>query len=320
MEKLPYENDTIYRAVETLLVQGLLSKGKDGILKVSPDYNSHKQRELFVKALSHGIDPEMLMRKNTLAVWNATKVERTLSEIQQETSLSKKWIARIVSYLEEAGLVILRKRKPISAVMNPDHELNTLLAAIVNQDRDHTILFISESAPFEEQLLNAVDLEKALFEKIDDGLAVKNTGFLVKGDHFKILENVDKEPGFEGLFLLKIVTQKGVENDCIQLIAQRKIQYHSLLQLAMKKNLVNIVGCYLDILKDIRSSLIDQNVITEFHRETEPSRSRSRSSWPVFLEEEQQYGKGGWETKFEEKWGVDLYLDMGAIRHGVRAV
>jgi len=317
--KLPYEKDTIYRAVEKLLLNENLSKGKDGILRVSPDYESQKLRELYVKALSYGIDPEMLMRKSTLAVLNAAKVERTLTEIHRETSLSKKWIGRILSFLDEAGLVTILKRKPIIAVNNPDHELNTILAAIIDQDLGHNRFFITESVPFEEQLLDAVNLEKALFEKIDDGLAVKDTGFLVKGERFKILENVDHEPGLEELFLIRIQTQKGVENDCIRLIAHGKLNYNNLRQLAINKNLLNIVGCYLDIVNDIRK-LVDPQIITIFRKKCNLSRNAPRSSWPIFLREEKKYGKAGWEEVYEEKWSVDLYLDIGAIRHGVRAV
>lgn len=317
--KLPYRNNTIYNAVETLLHQGRLTKGKDGYVRVSPDYHSQKQRELYVKALSNGIDPDLLMRDSTWKIIEAIQIEKTLSEIHQETSLSKKWIAKVLSFLEEVEMVIIRKRKPIIAVMNPDHELILILSAIIHKDTDPDTFFIPESAPFEEQLLDDLNLERVLFEKIDDGLAVKNTGFIVKGDRFRILENVGHESGFEGLFLHKIQTLKGVENDCIHLIALRKVNYTTLLTLAMKKDMVNIVGCYLDILNDIRP-LVSPDIITMFYSESKRSRTMSSSQRTTFLKEERRYGKAGWEKHYEEKWGVDLYLDLGAIRHGVRAV
>jgi len=317
--KLPYKRDTIYRAVETLLIHGNLSKGKDGSLRVSPDYESQKLRELYVKALSYGIDPEILMRKNTHAVLNATKVEKTLSEIHWETSLSKKWIARILSFLKEAGLVTILKRKPIIAISNPKHELNTILEAIFKQPEDSTAFIIMESGPFEEQFLDAVNLEKILYEKIDDGLAVKDTGFLVKGEQFKILENVDHELGLEELFLIRILTLKGVENDCIRLIVHGSINYDTLMQLAIEKNLLNIVGCYLDIINDIEK-LIEPKIIAMFLNKSRQFKNVSHFSRPIFLKEEKKYGKAGWETNYEEKWGIDLYLDIGAIRHGVRGV
>lgn len=318
--KLPYAKDTIYRAIEMLVINGRLVKGKDGTLMVSPYYDSQKQREVYMKALSYGIDPEILMRKSTLAVWSAMRDESTLSEIRLETNLSKKWISRLLSFLETARLIIFIKRKPIKAVINQEHELTAILDGIVRENEEPDILFISESAPYEERLLDRVNLEKALFEKIDDGLAVKNTGFLVKGERFTIFENVDQEMGFEELFLRKLGMQKGVESDCIQLIAQKKMNYHNLMHLAMKKSmLVNIVGCYLDIINGIRP-LIDPDIIVKFHREINELPKKSRRSRPIFLKEEKLYGKTGWESKYEEKWNVDLYLDIGAIRHGVRAV
>ena len=39
-----------------------------------------------------------------------------------------------------------------------------------------------------------------------------------------------------------------------------------------------------------------------------------------FIKGEERYGKEEWVKKYEIKWNVDLYLDIGAIRHGVRAV
>jgi hypothetical protein len=40
----------------------------------------------------------------------------------------------------------------------------------------------------------------------------------------------------------------------------------------------------------------------------------------VFLKDEKRYGKSGWEKKYEKKWNIDLYLDIGAIEHGVRSI
>lgn len=317
--KLPYKKDTIYRAVETLVAQGWISKGKDGVVRVSPDYHSQKRRELFVKSLSYGIDPEILLRKSTLAVWSAVKIERTLPEIRKETALSKKWIARTVAFLERSGLVVLKKRRPIIVVRDHDHELTSVLEMIVGREKDQDTLFIPESSPFEERLLNVRSLEKALFEEIDNGLAVQNTGFLVKGERLHILENVDHEPGPEEMFLIRIGTTKGVENDCIRLIASNEMNYSELLMLAEEKDMVNVVGCYLDIVNNIRP-LIDSNDIERFHEESKGPRSCPRHAWTIFLEEEKQYGKEGWEKPYEEKWAIDLYLDIGAIRNGVRAV
>jgi len=339
--RLPYEHGTIYSAVEDLISEGLLSKGNDGILRVSPDYRAQKQRELYVKALSHGVDPEQLLRESTIKVIRAIQTERTLAGIQQETSLSKKWISTILSFLEKADLVEFRQRRPIHVVMNPEHELTSLLTAIIDQEESDMgidTFYTPGSAPFDEQLLDGMNLEKVLFEKIDDGLAVKNTGFIVRGDRFRILENVNigseiRESGVEGFFLHRILTPKGVEDDCIRLIAQGKLKYDNLLELAMKNDMVAIVGCYLEIVNDIRPFL-SPDIISLFYRQskrssgmrgsTKPPSKKPRSAKPLsarppFLEGEKRYGKAGWERPSEEKWGVDLYLDIGAIRHGVRA-
>jgi len=38
------------------------------------------------------------------------------------------------------------------------------------------------------------------------------------------------------------------------------------------------------------------------------------------LEQLKKYGKQGWEQPYETRWNVDLYLDLDAIRHGVRSL
>lgn len=76
--------------------------------------------------------------------------------------------------------------------------------------------------------------------------------------------------------------------------------------------MVNVVGCYLEIVNDIKK-LVDVEVIKKFQRNISKRKV-------VFLKEEKRYGKGGWEDKYEKKWNVDLYLDIGAIRHGLRSI
>jgi hypothetical protein len=72
-------------------------------------------------------------------------------------------------------------------------------------------------------------------------------------------------------------------------------------------------GCYLDIIYNIDRKLVSYEVINKFHDNVSDKKY-------VFLKEEMKYGKSGWEMEYEQKWNVDLYLDIGAIEHGVRGL
>ena len=66
---------------------------------------------------------------------------------------------------------------------------------------------------------------------------------------------------------------------------------------------------YLDIINNIKE-LVPPEVVERFYNYV----SRRRLA---FLPQERIYGKSGWEEPFEEKWNVDLYLDLSAVKHGV---
>ena len=82
-------------------------------------------------------------------------------------------------------------------------------------------------------------------------------------------------------------------------------------------DMVNEVGCYLDVLNSIRQ-MVPPVAVEMFDQEVLKRKKKKKRR--VFLKEETAYGKGGWEAPFETKWNVDLFMDMGAIEHGVRAI
>ena len=157
-------------------------------------------------------------------------------------------------------------------------------------------------------------IEKALYEMIDKGVTVRGTGFVVRGVEGKItiLESVDEEPTPEALFLRRVTTAEGVEDTCIRLLVHGDLDLMELLDMARDRGMVNEVGCYLDIINDIKR-MVEPDVIDEFHRHVSKRRS-------VFLKEEKRYGKGGWVAKYEKRWNLDIYLDLDAIKHGVRSI
>ena len=95
--KLPYAKTTVYSKVEGLVKDGLLVKirGKDGpMVAVSDGWKPQKLKEACIRALSHGIDPEILLRESTLAVWRSLDKARGVPDIVPVQRDRQRHIAR----------------------------------------------------------------------------------------------------------------------------------------------------------------------------------------------------------------------------------
>ncbi len=317
VKRLPYAPTSTYNAIEALIRDGKLIKiktNKETYVDIPKEYQYQKQKEFFIKALSYGIDPEIVLRKQTLRIWKTLDTVRTVNDLVQTTKLSEKTIRKMLKILSDAGIVNFEKRKPLIAVQAKDHPLTMLLDALVKTPESNERMYTSGSTPFEEIIATPQEIEKILYDKIDENLTIKRTSFLIKGKKGKIaiLESVPVKQTLENMFLTKFLTPEGVEDQCIKMLAQKHLDYDALLNQAIEKNLVNQIGCYLDIINDIKQ-IVPEIVIKKFHNHISDKK-------PVFLKDEKKYGKSGWEKKYEQKWNVDLYLDIGAIQHGVRAL
>jgi hypothetical protein len=131
-----------------------------------------------------------------------------VSDLIQKTHLSEKSVRKFLKILSNYGLVHFEKSKPISASKVKDHPLNVLLDLIVKENESKERIYASGSSPFEEIVTTPDEIEKMLYEKIDDSLAIKKTGFMVRGKKGKlsILESVATKQSLEDFFISKIMT------------------------------------------------------------------------------------------------------------------
>jgi len=318
VKRLPYSPDYIYNAIEEMLNEGKIVKIKtDGEtrLDIPKNYKDQKQKELYIKSLSYGIDPEILLRENTIMIWKTLDSFNNVKELANKTKLSEKTVRKYLKFFADSELTKFKKRKPLVVVKVDDHPLVNLLNSMIKQSKTTERIYSLGSTPFEEIITSPDEVERILYEKIDDSLAIKKTGFIVKGkrDKISVLESVTTKQNPEEVFLNKLMTPEGVEDLCIRILADKKIDFDKLLTRAIEKNLVNQAGCYLHIINDINKQLVSHEVIQKFHENVSDKKY-------VFLKNEMRYGKSGWEKKYEEKWNVDLYLDIGSIEHGARGV
>ena len=316
--KLPYAKTTVYSKVEGLVKDGLLVKirGKDGpMVAVSDGWRPQKLREAHIRALSHGIDPEILLRESTLAVWRSLDKARGVGEVSKSAGISGKWARKVLGFLRRHGLVEYTCGKPIAAKKNGAHPLGPVLDSLAAGEKKRAdVLRIPGAASFEELLATPAEIEKTLYEKMDEGLTVKETGFQLKGGGRRIwvVESEDGELCLENAFLKKLMTPDGTEDACIRILASGRLDIGRLLAKAKEAGVVNEAGCYLDIVNSLRP-LVDKTVLRKFENDISgPKRA--------FLKSLRQHGKEGWEGPFEKRWKLDIYLDIGAMRHTVRAL
>ena len=313
VKRLPYAERTAYKQVKNLEDEGLIVN-HDGIIEVAQGFRAQKLREIYILSLSYGIDPEILTRDSTLSVWKEITQDTMFDKLRHKTNFSHVTVGRALMFLKNAGLIEYTKGKPIIARKVNTHPLNKKLQEFLSESEKKEVVFYSGRSPFQELLKTPEQIEKILYEQINKGLAVRNTGFLVKGKEglVTIIESVDKDLTLEEYFIRKLMTTEGVEDICARIISQEKLDYLKLLDSAKKRDMVNIVGLYLDLVNEIKE-MVPHAVLRGFQK----NKSKRRKT---FLKQEKQYGKGGWEDPYEKKWNVNIYLDLGAIRHGVRSL
>ena len=314
VNRLPYASSTVYNTVNQLEQENRV-KTENGIVMLVEDYETQKLSEIYIQSLIHGVDPEFLMRDSTLSVWKSLKLVSTIKEIRTEAGLSAVSVKKALTYLKEKNLVVYTKCRPIIAEHNKNHSLYKLLSEYISSEKETRTIQYPGSIPFREIMETPDQIEKILYQQIDESITVKDTGFLIKGDSEKIsiLESVAWEPTYEEIFLKKLFTTEGVEEVCILMVKQGLMDYEKLIHHAEEQGVMNVVGCYLDILNSIDEKLAPSAIIERFMK-YKPKYKKA------FLSQEKEFGKHGWEKPFEERWNLDLYLDLGAIKHGVRSL
>jgi len=313
-KRLPYASSTVYEAVRVLETKGLL-KREGRLVLIGDGFNAKKTADIHIVCLSHGIDPEFITRDSTLAIWRELAEERNFKMVRDATGYSLVTVKNVISHLKRKGLVTYTKGKPVVAVRDDGHPLNREIHRLLSREDNGRTYHYPGTIPFRESHVTPGELERILFDGIEEGISVRETGFLVKNDDvsIRILESTEKVPSLEEFFLKKLLSTEGAEDICIKILKTGDLDFDILISISRNKKLSSIVGCYLDILKNIDEEIISPDIIERFHK---PSSKENRR---IFLEEEKQYGKSGWEKVYEDTWNVDLYLDLDAVKHGVRS-
>ncbi len=320
VNRLTYAEKTVYNAVEQMVSNGdLLSERRhDGVVIISipQDYYHQQLKKIHMLLLTQGINPKPLLSNTCQQIWkHITSQKITAEHIAEKTGFTMITVCKYLHLLSNANAVKIIHKKPLS-IQKESSELTCLLDEIITTDKitQKNTIHIAGSRPFDEEFPSPKELQKKLYDNPHQSMSITDTGFQLKGKgRHVIYESTPDNADLEQIFLSSLKTIDGVEDRCLFFLNSKKMNTNQLLAYSKQQNMVNITGCYLNIIHDISSSLVDKKTIEMFFRQVNKKTA-------IFLKQLKKYGKQGWEKPYEKKWNVDLYLDLGAIRHGVRAL
>ncbi len=314
---LPFSRHTIYKSVERLSRANLLSKqrlGKQVLVGLGKGYQAAKLQEICIKALSRGIDPVQLLSQSKRIARLADFDVLTPGQVQERTGVSVPTALRLMKSLEMFGLAKTESTRPLTIrISKSDELLKALLALEKPSEEKHPVML--EERPYVQRELLPQELERRLYRNVaaKTPFAIEGVNFVTRGvGKLELLSSLRDESG-ERKFMRHLFTPDGVEDTCIRMLRENQIDYDHLFELARKERMVNVVGCYLEILRNIDETMVAQSIIDLFKRD--PSRRRRHT----FLRQLKQIGKDRALHRYERDWNLDLYLDLDAIAHGVRA-
>jgi hypothetical protein len=214
--------------------------------------------------------------------------------------------------LESSGLARLESARPLTIRIDKSSEVLATLMALAKPDRDLRPSLMLEERPYQQSELPPEDLERELYARAESKapVAIEGTSFVTRG-HGRLELLTPSGRSNEERFIRYLMTPDGVEDSCIRMLRANQINYPALLQEARRRNMVNIVGCYLQILHDIDKNLVSEPVAELFRA------LRRKGPRHVFLKQLKPLGKGSSLENYEREWNLDLYLDFDAITHGV---
>jgi hypothetical protein len=314
---LPYSRHTVYKVASDLHSSGHIIRrrvGKEVEVALSTRYDADLLGRMLRNAIIHGIDPERIINDDTRLVYSSIQGEKTLDELGIETGLSYRRVRRSIGVLMDGGVIVRTKKRPLTLWRVPDHPLGRLLDSSSRFNVSDRVTLASVSSPVRVHLLRPEDLERVLFEHLEDGLSVRGTGLMTIGKGpLEVYMSTQEGVSPEELFLQLLDTPEGVEDLCPQMIAGRLVDLDCLSKLAIKRMRVNELGAYLEVLSEM-----GLNVPKEVMAFLESNVSGIIVTFPRW--EEEPSLKDEVHTRLEQKWTVDLRIDMDALAHGVRSL
>ena len=310
-----YTAKAIYKEVSKLYKQDFITKidRKDTtIIALSNKYEASKTAQLYITAFIHGIDPKIFDPKSFHQIWQLLNKYKqlTIKHCKRKTNYQYQTILQTFKKLQKNGLVKTICEKPIIIKLN-NHPVNKLLHELHQPKQEETIT-TSGYPTIKETYAAPETIRRYLQDKRDTTHFHDNiVSIRPNPEFFEILHSTTASSP-EEVFIRVLHTIHGVEETCVLFLKKRRLNMEKLFDIAKKRDEINIVGCYLDIIHKLDEKLVSQKIIERFYNEKDSGKTK------VWLKSEKKYGKEKMVIPYEKKWNLDIYIDIGAIRHTIR--
>ncbi|MEA2055464.1 MAG: hypothetical protein U9O49_01370 [Candidatus Thermoplasmatota archaeon] len=309
-----YTAKAVYKAVSKLYKQKLIIKinrKETTTIALSSRYKASKTAELYFTAFINGIAPKIFDCKSFHQIWQCLHQHQQINikKCQKQTKYHYQTILQTFKTLQNTGLAKITCEKPL-VIHLTDHPVNHRLHELHQPEQQETIT-TSGYPTIKETYATPETIRKYLHNN-HDTTHIHNTSTSIPHQEFLEIFHSLANITPEHVFINALHTSHGVEETCILLLKTGRLDMKKLLKIAKEKDETNVVGCYLDIIHDFNEKLVSQKIIKKFYNEKKNKKTK------IWLESEKKYGKEKMVIPYEKKWNLDIYIDIGAIRHTLR--
>lgn len=310
-----YSKSSVYRALNLLEKEGLVeTSGK--IVWLPVNSRVRRLKRIHILAMTHGIDPEHLLRKSHLEVWKAIEGSVTLKEVMRKTDLSYPAVRNIVNFFRRSGLVDETQLKPLE-VKKTSHPVNRVLRLHLEGPTIPVEIPYPGRLPSKRMVGTPEAIKSLLYDELERGISIGGSGWswsygTGKGsiDVASILQN----PGYEEVFLDQLETVSGAQEFCLHMLVAWDLDFDRLLDLSKKQDFVNSVGCWLDLIRRFAPNLVEEEVVEKFFE----NRSEKVRSFPDTAKATERALELEWVKGYEDRWNVRLRFSIAAFVQEVK--
>ncbi len=309
-----YSKSSIYRALN-LLEEKNLVEIKNKIVTVANNSKAQRLRRIHILAITHGIDPERLLRESHLEVWKSLKESTTLADLVEITELSYPTVREIVNFFRRSNLVEEKKLKPLEIEIS-DHPLNRELRLYLEKPTPLEIPYPGRMPS--KRLAGTPEIaENLLYDELERGVStgegdwswIYSTG-KESIDITSVLKNLNQEE----VFLDQLSTINGAQEFCLHMLVAWNLDFDKLLDLSEKHNFVNQTGFWFDLVRRFAPSLVPKTTIEKFYQ----NKSNKVQRFPRTGKAVEEELEIEWIGEYEKKWNVKIRFSIAAFVQEVK--
>lgn len=310
-----YSKSSIYRALSLLEKENLV-KTTGKVVAVATNSKAQRLRRIHILAITHGIDPERLLKESYLDVWKAIEGPVTLKDLIEKTGFSYPTVREIVNFFRHSNLVDESRLKPLEVEKN-NHPLNQALRLHLEEPTPPVELPYPGRLPSKRLVGTPETTESLLYDELERGISLGENGWSwsygtdEEGiDIASVLQNLSQEE----VFLDQLKTVNGAQEFCLHMLVAWELDFDKLFDLSKERDFVNQMGCWLDLVRRFAPNLVEKTIVNKFFQ----SRTKKVQSFPETVKSAEKELELEWIEEYEDRWNVRLRFSIPAFVQEVK--